>query len=153
GALAAVIASSFHPPRTEWTSNIPPRVTLATHSLSTARATSPPRVPAGRGVRSKGTYACDAVARGPWTSSVGAEPKFAVRADAEVCASSLRRAITAPAGAGSAPTTAARTRSPLVAGRILQTVSRNGVLPWARFRPAGRLDRRRRFTGSIGHGR
>jgi hypothetical protein len=81
GALAAVSASSLHPPRTEWTSNIPGRVTFETQSRRTARATSAPRVPAGNVVRSKRMYAWAAVGPGPWTSSVGAEPKFVVRAE------------------------------------------------------------------------
>jgi hypothetical protein len=55
GAFDAVSASSLQPPRTEWTSNIPARVTLATHNLRTARETSAPRVPAGKVVRSKRT--------------------------------------------------------------------------------------------------
>ena len=67
GAFAAVSESSLQPPRTEWTSIIPPRVTLRPRAGARRGTTSAPRVPAGSVVRSKRTYVWPALGPGPWT--------------------------------------------------------------------------------------
>jgi hypothetical protein len=59
---------------------------------------------------------------------VDAVPKFIVGADADVWASSVRRARTAPAGVARPPTRAASASGALVARRILLTVVRKRSL-------------------------
>jgi hypothetical protein len=72
-------------------------------------------------------YVCAAAAPGPWTSSVGADPKFDVRAAEEAWASSLRRVRTAAAGTGHPSAAAAITAAPVMR-KVLHTPVRKRIL-------------------------